>query len=102
MRVYVCLYPYVYSQRGQKGAPDPLELELCVVVSSLTWVLGTEFLFFTTASARLTSERLAILWSSYHELKQHVALTMQLPTEPRTKQSKALFFISYPVSGILL
>lgn len=50
------------SHRGQKREPDPLELELRVVVSSLTWVLGTEFLFFTAASARLTSERLARLF----------------------------------------
>lgn len=52
---------YIYSHRGQKRAPDPLELELRVVVSSLTWVLGTELLFFTTASSPLTSERLARL-----------------------------------------
>lgn len=47
--VYVCvcvceemLYRSAGAQRGQKRAVDALELELLVVVSHPTWVLGIE------------------------------------------------------------
>lgn len=47
MSICVCVCKYVHvsvgTHDGQERAPDPRELELLVVVSHLTLVLGTKF-----------------------------------------------------------
>lgn len=40
--MWVCTGVSAGTHRGQKGALDPLELELQVVRSHLMWVLGTK------------------------------------------------------------
>lgn len=42
LHVYVCLYMHVLLRirRGQEGVPDPLDLQLQMVATHLTWVLS--------------------------------------------------------------
>ena len=41
--LWMVCHVYAGTYTGQKKASDPLELELQVVMSHPTWVLGTEF-----------------------------------------------------------
>lgn len=42
--VYVCICVYTHACRylERREVLDPLELQLCVIVSHLAWILGTE------------------------------------------------------------
>lgn len=49
--LHVCAYSH--AQKSRKRTSYPLELKLQLVVSSLTWLLGTKFQSFQTESSTL-------------------------------------------------
>lgn len=63
--MYACVHVLIYADihRGQKRMLDPLELELQVSVSCLTWMLVTEL--GPSANAAKTPNHLAISPSVY-------------------------------------